>query len=344
MHKSTRIVLPPPPRLAPPPPPSDFLPLQHSASAPLMTQKLVISATSQYCAEKIVEKSQACTKRKVGFGPPPQFAPPPPPTLATNLHQEIHPSFITKSGLNSSPFLQEARSAKGFQPQEDQESKRIKKQSKEIFENNNLWSENGCDNECILAKSMSKPSELNLTPQPCQTFVKVDYVNKVIHRLRIGVSTVQKKDPKAKFDSYFLRQNVASTEKGQSLNNKVVIFPLETHGNESKAKNMFEIQAVKDNSKGTQVANLNQIKANPASLSGCNNKELSHLHPWKRQQVVRRISLDESSCAFETRANHNLNRKSSRISKSLNGEMNILKKEPFQTSYFKSENSLVDER
>ena len=112
--------IPPPPQLAPPPPPADFVPLQHSASAPSMPRTSaaaagtgsVAAATATSAAPVPVTaavasgKTQAASKPmliikkgsngatgqgtpsspgSLGFTPPPppQFAPPPPPASTT---------------------------------------------------------------------------------------------------------------------------------------------------------------------------------------------------------------------------------------------------------------------
>ena len=85
-HSSTTttrsaVVIPPPPQLAPPPPPPDFVPLQHSASAPSMAPAVGASGT----ATDATGGRSPTTKGMSGFTPPPppQFAPPPPPVTAT---------------------------------------------------------------------------------------------------------------------------------------------------------------------------------------------------------------------------------------------------------------------
>ena len=112
--------IPPPPQLAPPPPPADFIPLQHSASAPSMPRVKPPTQTASNpanvavatgirgdCLENQVaidgnltslgkeassspqqqlKSSSTSTKQSTSsptVPPPPQFAPPPPPITAT---------------------------------------------------------------------------------------------------------------------------------------------------------------------------------------------------------------------------------------------------------------------
>ena len=100
---SPQVVIPPPPQLAPPPPPADFVPLQHSASAPSIPRsKAAPSTTSTTTTAAAVTAAAAVTvtpttvpsstaalassapaaPTSAGFTPPPppQFAPPPPPS------------------------------------------------------------------------------------------------------------------------------------------------------------------------------------------------------------------------------------------------------------------------
>ena len=111
--------IPPPPQLAPPPPPADFIPLQHSASAPSMPRVKPLSQTASNPANVAVatglrgeglenqvglggnipsvgkeassspqqqlKSSSTSTKQSTSsptVPPPPQFAPPPPPVTA----------------------------------------------------------------------------------------------------------------------------------------------------------------------------------------------------------------------------------------------------------------------
>jgi len=77
------VVIPPPPQLAPPPPPPDFVPLQHSASAPSMNPNAAAGTVA--ASETASGGRSPTTKGMSGFTPPPppQFAPPPPPVTAT---------------------------------------------------------------------------------------------------------------------------------------------------------------------------------------------------------------------------------------------------------------------
>ena len=107
--------IPPPPQLAPPPPPADFIPLQHSASAPSMprVKPLVVSQVAANPANVAVatgpsflssnnstvgkeassspqqqlkslstSNKQSANSSPTAVPPPPQFAPPPPPVTA----------------------------------------------------------------------------------------------------------------------------------------------------------------------------------------------------------------------------------------------------------------------
>lgn len=69
--QSKPVSIPPPPKIEPPPPPPDFVPLQHSASAPLINRAPLSPSIGQTSPP--------------GFTPPPppQFAPPPPPLTAS---------------------------------------------------------------------------------------------------------------------------------------------------------------------------------------------------------------------------------------------------------------------
>ena len=79
------VVIPPPPQLAPPPPPPDFVPLQHSASAPSMNPNAATAGTIATNETASGGRSPTTAKGMSGFTPPPppQFAPPPPPPTAT---------------------------------------------------------------------------------------------------------------------------------------------------------------------------------------------------------------------------------------------------------------------
>jgi len=70
-EQSKPVVIPPPPKIEPPPPPPDFVPLQHSASAPSFNRAPMSPNIGQTSPP--------------GFTPPPppQFAPPPPPIAAS---------------------------------------------------------------------------------------------------------------------------------------------------------------------------------------------------------------------------------------------------------------------
>ena len=88
-HSSTTttrsaVVIPPPPQLAPPPPPPDFIPLQHSASAPSMAPNAAASGAG-VAADGSGGRSPTTKTLHSGFTPPPppQFAPPPPPVTVT---------------------------------------------------------------------------------------------------------------------------------------------------------------------------------------------------------------------------------------------------------------------
>eukprot|EP00095_Tigriopus_kingsejongensis_P007352 snap_masked-scaffold589_size129586-processed-gene-0.24 protein:Tk07352 transcript:snap_masked-scaffold589_size129586-processed-gene-0.24-mRNA-1 annotation:"PREDICTED: uncharacterized protein LOC102681883 isoform X5" len=90
--------IPPPPQLAPPPPPADFLPLQHSASAPSMPRSMTTASVSatifapspsrpklQLKTNLVCSSSPQPSPTSLGGftpPPPPQFAPPPPPATA----------------------------------------------------------------------------------------------------------------------------------------------------------------------------------------------------------------------------------------------------------------------
>ena len=89
-HSSTTttrsaVVIPPPPQLAPPPPPSDFVPLQHSVSAPSMAPAVNTATSGAGTSTNMTGGCSPTTKGMSGFTPPPppQFAPPPPPVTAT---------------------------------------------------------------------------------------------------------------------------------------------------------------------------------------------------------------------------------------------------------------------
>ena len=108
------VVIPPPPQLAPPPPPPDFVPLQHSASAPSMNPN---AAAGPVAANETASGGRSpTTKGMSGFTPPPppQFAPPPPPVTAT-LASTITatPALFTRPNMTapSRPALQHSISS-----------------------------------------------------------------------------------------------------------------------------------------------------------------------------------------------------------------------------------------
>jgi hypothetical protein len=98
---SPSVVIPPPPQLAPPPPPADFIPLQHSASAPSIPRSkagvslaasttMTTTAAGSSAAPMTTTTASNAATANGGVGtaptlggftppPPPQFAPPPPP-------------------------------------------------------------------------------------------------------------------------------------------------------------------------------------------------------------------------------------------------------------------------
>jgi hypothetical protein len=113
--RKTSSVIPPPPPLAPPPPPPDFVPLQHSASAPNMAANAVagLAAASEMSGGLSPMRTRA-------FGvtppPPPPFAPPPPPATASlaagttaTSHLSLPPlpstAPPTRNRFNETPFL-----------------------------------------------------------------------------------------------------------------------------------------------------------------------------------------------------------------------------------------------
>ena len=95
--------IPPPPQLAPPPPPADFVPLQHSASAPSMPRVMKNGSTSP----AVNGGNQSGGKpTSPPVPPPPQFAPPPPPatvglaTCTTSCTKSTAAASITTSTTN----------------------------------------------------------------------------------------------------------------------------------------------------------------------------------------------------------------------------------------------------
>jgi len=111
-HSSTTttrsaVVIPPPPQLAPPPPPPDFVPLQHSASAPSMAPAVGASGT----ATDATGGRSPTTKGMSGFTPPPppQFAPPPPPVTATLASTAATTTTISRQ--NNAPLAAPQRPA-----------------------------------------------------------------------------------------------------------------------------------------------------------------------------------------------------------------------------------------
>ena len=90
-EQSKPVVIPPPPKIEPPPPPPDYVPLQHSASAPNFARPPVpLSPGPSPPADGPFTPP-----------PPPQFAPPPPP-LAASLQ-------CTASTSKGDPELQTLR-------------------------------------------------------------------------------------------------------------------------------------------------------------------------------------------------------------------------------------------
>ena len=97
--------IPPPPTLAPPPPPpgtTDLVqqPLQHSASAPSINNKLSMTPSAAAAAVAAAGSSKQQPPAQgssgtAGLPPPPQFAPPPPPATAS--------LYSTKPGQASCP-------------------------------------------------------------------------------------------------------------------------------------------------------------------------------------------------------------------------------------------------
>ena len=124
---SPQVVIPPPPQLAPPPPPADFIPLQHSASAPSIPRSKAapstattttataapgsqpaaaagdVTMTSTVPSTAALASSAPAGPTPAGFTPPPppQFAPPPPPSTValdsktTSVHSAVAPNGLT---------------------------------------------------------------------------------------------------------------------------------------------------------------------------------------------------------------------------------------------------------
>lgn len=84
--QSKPIAIPPPPKIEPPPPPPDFIPLQHSASAPSFNRPPL--------SPSIIQQSPQ------GFTPPPppQFAPPPPPLTVALSGSDVAAKYDVSPG------------------------------------------------------------------------------------------------------------------------------------------------------------------------------------------------------------------------------------------------------